>query len=116
MKDIFKIKRKKRQIRHGRVRAKVFGTKKRPRMSIYRSLNNCYVQLIDDDIGKTLIAFDDRKIKGNKTKRAEELGKKIAQLAKDKKITSVVFDRGGFKYQGRVKAVAESARAAGLKF
>ncbi len=116
MKDIFKIKRKKREIRHGRVRAKIFGTKDRPRMAVYRSLNSCYVQLINDETGKTLVAFDDRKIKGNKTKRAEELGKKIAQLAKEKKITSVVFDRGGFKYQGRVKAVAESAREAGLKF
>jgi len=116
MKDKCKIKQQKRELRHNRVRAKVFGTEKRPRMSIYRSLKNSYVQIIDDQTGKTLLALDDRKMKGDKIKRASELGKKIGELAKKKGIKEVVFDRGGFKFHGRVKAVAEGARATGLKF
>jgi len=111
-----KIKRQKRKLRQKRVRSKVFGTAKRPRFSVYKSLSNCYVQLIDDQAGKTLIALDDRKLKGNKTKRAQELGKNTAEAAKKNKIETVVFDRGGFKYHGRVKAVAQGARDAGLKF
>lgn len=111
-----KIKGQKRKLRKRRVRAKVFGTAKQPRMAVYKSLGNCYVQIIDDQAGKTLVASDDRKMKGNKTEKAEELGKQIAELAKKKSINTVVFDRGGFKYHGRIKAVAEGARSAGLKF
>ena len=111
-----KIKRGKRELRRGRVRAVVFGTKKRPRMSVYKSLNNCYVQLIDDQAGNTLLAMDDRKIKGKKMERAKGLGKEIGEAAVKKGIKVVVFDRGGCKYHGRVKAIADEARSAGLKF
>jgi len=116
MSNAAKIIRQKRKLRHKRVRAKIFGTKKRPRLSVYRSLKNCFVQAIDDEAGKTLLALDDRKLKGNRTERAQELGKKFAEEAKKKDIAEVVFDRGGFKYHGRVKAIADGARAAGLKF
>lgn len=111
-----KITREKRKLRHNRVRAKIFGTEKRPRLNVYRSLKNCFIQIIDDEAGKTLIALDDRNIKGKKAERAAELGKKLAQEAKKNGITNVVFDRGGFKYHGRVKALADEARAGGLKF
>ncbi|HUT22366.1 MAG TPA: 50S ribosomal protein L18 [Candidatus Bipolaricaulota bacterium] len=109
-------KNQRKYFRQRRVRAKIFGTAKCPRLAVYKSLLNCYVQLIDDTAGKTLLALDDRKIKGNKTERAAKLGEQVGAEALKKKIEQVVFDRGGFKYHGRVKAVAESARAAGLKF
>lgn len=111
-----KIKDQKRQLRKRRVRAKVFGTAKRPRMSVYKSLNNCYIQLIDDGAKKTLLAMDDRQYKGAKAKRAEQLGDALAKAAIKAGIEVVVFDRGGFRYHGRIKALAEAARAAGLKF
>jgi len=113
--DRIKNKRKKRKLRHKRVRAKVFGTKEKPRMSVYKSLRNNYVQIINDQANETLLAFDDRKIKGTKAKRAEKLGKKIGEMAMEKGIKQVVFDRGGCKYHGRTKAIAQGARNAGLK-
>ncbi len=102
--------------RHNRVRAKVKGTTKRPRLVVFRSLQHIEVQLIDDSKGMTLASSHDRKLKGNKTTRAEMVGSEIAKLAQNKKIKTVIFDRNGYKYHGRVKALAEAARAGGLIF
>ncbi|MBU1148617.1 50S ribosomal protein L18 [Patescibacteria group bacterium] len=107
------------QARKRRVRAKVSGTADRPRLNVARSLKHLYVQLIDDQKGVTLLAAHDREIKGKgKTKVviAQELGELIAKKASAQKITVVVFDRGGHLYHGRIKAVADGARKAGLKF
>jgi large subunit ribosomal protein L18 len=116
-----------RQRVHDRIRKKVLGTPERPRLNVYRSTNHIYVQLIDDLKGVTLVAAstaDDRKDKDKKDARvtggnvasAKLIGKKIAELAKEKGVTKVVFDRGGYIYHGRVKAVADAAREAGLQF
>ncbi len=111
------IKREKRYRRHRRVRAKISGTAKIPRLCIFRSTKHIYAQLIDDEKSKTLAQVSDLEIKkGKKTEIAYEVGKLIAQKAIKEKIEKVVFDRGGYKYHGRVKAVAEGAREAGLKF
>lgn len=103
--------------RHKRVRAKVFGTAKRPRLSVFRSSGHIYAQLINDDTGVTLASVKDAEIKDkkNKIEAAFVVGQLIAQKAEDQKIKQVVFDKGVFKYHGRVKAVAEGAREAGLK-
>lgn len=138
-----KLKREKRVRRHRRVRAKISGTSKVPRLCVFRSAKHIYAQLIDDEKGKTLVSVSDLKIKG-KSKRAKpkttkkptsakvsegkeekrsgkialayEAGKLIAEKAIKKKIKKVVFDRGAYKYHGRVKAVAEGAREGGLIF
>ena len=103
--------------RHNRVRAKISGTTMRPRLSVFRSSKHMYAQIIDDSNGKTLVGMSDAKTDGkNKNERAEKLGEMIAKAATDKKITKVVFDRGGHAYIGRVKALAEGARKAGLQF
>ncbi|MDD3646613.1 MAG: 50S ribosomal protein L18 [Candidatus Gracilibacteria bacterium] len=104
--------------RHIRVRSKVSGTANRPRLAIFRSNSNIYAQLIDDTAGKTLAATSDLKMKkdGTKTDMSKKVGAEIAKLASTLKITDVVFDRGGFSYHGRVKALADAAREAGLKF
>jgi len=118
MKIQAKIKREQRSKRHKRVRAKVKGTAQRPRLSVFRSLSHLYVQLIDDEAGQTLVSVKDVEIK-TKAKKSEvalEVGKLLAQKALAKKITTVVFDRGGYKFHGRVKAIADGARAGGLKF
>jgi len=116
MKKLQKIKNEARIRRHKRVRAKVFGTADCPRLSIYRSLNHIYAQVIDDNSGKTIVSASDKGInKGTKTEKAAEVGKAIAKEALEKNIGKVVFDRGMFKYHGRVKAVADSAREAGLQ-
>jgi large subunit ribosomal protein L18 len=100
-----------------KIRAKMNGTKKRPRLSVFRSNKFIYAQVIDDGSGKTLLSASDLKIKkGTKKERAKEVGKMIATAAIAKKINQVVFDRNGFKYTGRVKTVADEARASGLKF
>src|SRR6202140_2852546 len=105
-----------------RIRKEVLGTSERPRLNVYRSLNHIYVQLIDDLKGVTLAAAstaDDRKgarVTGGNVASAKVVGKKIAELAKEKGFTKVVFDRGGYIYHGRVKAVADAAREAGLQF
>lgn len=110
-------KREKRERRHGRIRARVFGTKSIPRVSVYRSSQFIYGQLIDDDGGVTLVSITDMGLKGKtKTERAKEAGELLAKKAKEKKITKAVFDRGGFLYTGRVKAFADGAREGGLKF
>ncbi len=109
----------KRQRIHKRIRAKIFGTKDRPRLCVFRSANHTYAQLIDDESGKVLVSASDVKTKskqGNKVSHSMEVGKLIAKEALLKKIEKVVFDRGGFVFHGRIKAVADGAREGGLKF
>lgn len=107
----------KRTRRHARIRAKVEGTGARPRLAVFRSNRFIYAQLIDDSARTTLVSADSRTAKGASAReRAEEVGKKIAELAKGKGITEVVFDRGGFQYQGMIAALADGARAGGLTF
>lgn len=107
----------KKQRRHVRIRAKLSGSAARPRLVVFRSNMNIYAQLIDDDAGKTILAASDLKAtKGTKTERASEVGKAIAEAAKKAKVETCVFDRNGYKYHGRVKALAEAAREAGLQF
>ncbi|MBI4846645.1 MAG: 50S ribosomal protein L18 [Candidatus Omnitrophica bacterium] len=111
-----------REKRHQRIRKKVKGTQERPRLSIYRSLNNIYAQLIDDENDKTLLTCSSlqKDLKGQAksgNKKASALvGELIAKKAKEKGIEKIVFDRGGYLYHGCVKAVAEAARKAGLVF
>ena len=112
-----------RTIRHRRVRQKVTGTISRPRLCVFRSLNHIHAQLIDDSSDQTLVSMStlDSQIRGKtngmvKTKKAEIVGTLIAEKALNKGIKQVVFDRGGYKYHGRVKALAEAARKAGLEF
>ncbi len=109
---------KKRIRRHARVRAKVSGTPTRPRLSIFRSNSNIYAQLIDDVNRKTLWSASDLKMKKEwtKTDMAKKVWAEIAKVASSLNITEVVFDRGGFAYHGRVKALADEARANWLKF
>ncbi len=107
-----------RQQRHNRIRAKISGTAARPRLVVFRSLSNHYAQLINDEKGVTLASFSDLKMKGKETKtgRAKKVGLELAKLAKEKGISICVFDRNGYKYHGRVKAIADGAREGGLKF
>jgi large subunit ribosomal protein L18 len=107
---------------HKRIRKKVVGTSERPRLNVYRSLNHIYVQLIDDLKGETLVSANSAEGKkgerraGGNLAAAKNVGKNIAERAKAKGIEKVVFDRGGYIYHGRVKALADSAREAGLQF
>jgi large subunit ribosomal protein L18 len=111
------IKNSQRVARHKRIRAKVIGTAECPRLAVFRSNRFIYVQLIDDNAGKTLAAADSRQVKtGTPVERATTVGDDVAKKAKAAGITKVVFDRGGFRYQGAVAAVAEAARAGGLTF
>jgi large subunit ribosomal protein L18 len=110
------------KIRHRRVRQKVTGATSRPRLCVFRSLNHIRAQLIDDSRGQTLVSMStlDSQVKGKtdgmgKSKKAEIVGTLLAEKALDKGIKQVVFDRGGYKYHGRVKALAEAARKAGLE-
>jgi large subunit ribosomal protein L18 len=106
-----------RQRRHLRVRKKVTGTGERPRLVVFRSLKHIYAQLVDDVANRTLMTVSDQKVAdGKKTARSVEVGKEIAARAKEAGITRVVFDRAGYKYHGRVKAVADGAREGGLEF
>jgi large subunit ribosomal protein L18 len=108
--------------RHHRVRQKISGTQEQPRLCVFRSLKHIYAQVVDDSQGRTLVAAStlDEEIskenKKNKTSQAEMVGTLLAKRAAEKKISQVAFDRGGFKYHGRVKALAEAARKGGLKF
>lgn len=115
-----KEKIEKRKKRKKRIRAKIIGTKERPRLCVFRSLKHIYAQLIDDEKNKVIASASDREIKKKekltKSQKAREVGKIIAQKALKSKIEKVVFDRGGYQYHGRVKALAEGAREAGLKF
>ena len=111
--------RKARERRHKRVRAKVFGTAERPRLVVFRSNRGIEAQLVDDLEGKTVASaswLHLSKAKGSKTDQAAEVGKLLAQRAKEAGVGSAVFDRGGYLYHGRVKALAEAAREGGLKF
>ena len=116
--DKNKKKLHKRTIRRGRVRAKISGSSERPRLSVYRANRHIYAQVIDDATGKTLAVASSMEVKtkGKKSSMAAEVGKLIAGKALAKNIKTVVFDRGGFAYHGRVKALAEAAREGGLEF
>jgi large subunit ribosomal protein L18 len=108
-----------RQRVHDRIRAKMSGTSERPRLNVYRSLNHIYVQVVDDTQGVTLVSAStvSSKIKtGGNVAAAKEIGKLVAERAKEKGIKKVVFDRGGYLYHGRIKALADAAREAGLEF
>ena len=107
--------------RHSRVRKKVTGTTARPRLVVFRSSRHIEVQVVDDSVGKTLASAstmeaDVRAVDGDKTTKAQTVGKLVGERAKDAGVTSVVFDRGGYRYHGRVAAVADGAREAGLEF
>ena len=104
---------------HTRIRRRVKGTTERPRLAVFRSVKHIYAQVIDDMNGKTLVAASSNEKSspnGGNVAGAKSVGKTVAERAKDKGIKSVVFDRGGYLYHGRVKALAEAARAAGLEF
>jgi len=108
-----------RQRVHDRIRRKMQGTAERPRLNVYRSLNQIYTQLIDDHTGITLVSASSVSAKlktGGNVAAAKEVGKLIAEKAKEKGIKRVVFDRGGYLYHGRIKALADAAREAGLDF
>jgi len=108
-----------RQRIHSRIRAKLSGTGERPRLNVYRSLNHIYAQVIDDQKGETIVSASSLALKmktGGNVASAKEIGKAIAERAVEKGIKKVVFDRGGFLYHGRVKALADAAREAGLEF
>ena len=105
--------------RHRRVRGKVSGTADRPRLSVFRSNRGVFAQLVDDETGRTLASaswLDVRSFKGTKTEQASEVGKALARAARDAGVTDCVFDRSGYLYHGRVKALAEGAREGGLEF
>ena len=105
---------------HKRIRSRVAGTEQRPRLAVFRSVNHIYAQVIDDTKGHTLVAAasteKDLKGKGGNVEGAKLIGRTVADRAKAKGITRVVFDRGGYLYHGRVKALADAAREAGLEF
>jgi large subunit ribosomal protein L18 len=112
-----------RQRRHGRVRRHIAGTPERPRLNVFRSLNGMYAQVIDDQSGQTLVSAStiDRELRSKmngltKTEQAKEVGLAVAERAKEKGIETIVFDRGGYRYIGRIKALAEGAREGGLQF
>ena len=117
MPGIAKSREQKRTRRHLRVRKKVSGTSERPRLVIFRSLKHISAQIIDDAAGRTLLTVTSSDLEtGKKTEKSLEVGKRIAERAKSAGITKVVFDRAGYKYHGRVKAVADGARKGGLEF
>jgi large subunit ribosomal protein L18 len=111
-----KTRAEKRFRRHLRVRKKVVGTPERPRLVVFRSLKHIYAQLVDDASMRTLMTVSDAKLDGKKMEKSGEVGKQLAARAKEAGITQVVFDRAGYKYHGRVKAVADGAREGGLEF
>lgn len=113
------LKAEKRERRHIRIRARMTGTAERPRLVVFRSLKKNYAQLIDDTNGKVLAAASDSVVSaktGNKSQRAKAVGAELAKKALEKGISTCVFDRNGYKYHGRVKALADGARESGLKF
>ena len=118
-----KARKGRRVMRHARVRRKVKGTSERPRLAVFRSLNHVYVQVIDDSQGVTLAAAStlDSELRGQrdgkvKAETSKGVGQLIARRAKERGVSEVVFDRGGYKYHGRVKALADAAREGGLVF
>ena len=117
----FEIKREARLKRHRRVRKKISGTIERPRLSIYKSAHHIYAQIINDDSGHTLAAASSLSLRttggeGDKKARAKAVGKMVAEAALKAQIKKVVLDRGGYRYHGRVKALADGARESGLEF
>jgi large subunit ribosomal protein L18 len=120
---ITRDRRASRDVRHLRLRRRVRGSAERPRLAVFRSLNHIYAQLVDDDAGRTLIAVDSRgpdfrarQNSGGNIAAAKIVGELLAQKAKARGVERVVFDRGGYQYHGRVKALAAAARAGGLNF
>ncbi len=122
--DANKRKRTQRHRRHRRVRKKILGDAGRPRLCVFKSAKHIYAQLIDDSEGRTLVAASTQKLGevkadkkvGKKTAAAREVGKKLAEAAKERGIQKVAFDRGGYRYHGRIAALADGARSAGLEF
>lgn len=102
--------------KHIKIRKRIFGTKEKPRLAVFRSTQHIYAQVIDDAAGITLCSQSDKDIKGQKKEKAYEVGKTLAEKALKLKIESVVFDRGGFLYHGRVEQLSRGAREGGLKF
>lgn len=118
-KKISKIKKINKAVRKVRVRARVNGSSERPRLSVFKSNQHIYAQIINDEVGKTLVAASDYEVKSGKrffSEKAKEVGAIIAKKAKENKIDKVVFDRGGNKYHGIIKSLADGAREGGLKF
>lgn len=116
----FKQKQQHRIMRHARVRSKIMGTKERPRISVFKSSKHVFVQFIDDKSGKTIlsskvISTGKSKVKGTKIDKALKVGEMVGEKAKEAGIKEAVFDRGGFKYHGRIKAVADGLRKSGIK-
>lgn len=112
-------KKEKRLNRHKKIRSKIYGTQDRPRLFVFRSNQHIYAQLVNDDKAKILISASDKDLKSTKGKKsdiAKLVGKLIAQKAIENKIEKVVFDRGGFVFHGRIKALADGAKEGGLKF
>lgn len=105
-----------RKRRHVSIRNHISGTSQRPRFCVFRSSKHISAQIIDDVLGKTLVSEQDKALSGTKKEKAYNLGKELAKKAKSKKIKAVVFDRGGFVYQGRIAEVARGAREEGLQF
>ncbi len=121
--DKNKAKQKALKSRHERIRKKISGTAQRPRLCVFRSLKHIYAQIIDDTAGTTLVSvssmsssFKEKHNRGNNIAAAKVLGELISDMAKDKGINQVVYDRGGYAYHGRIKALAEVAREKGIKF
>ncbi|MEX0870104.1 MAG: 50S ribosomal protein L18 [Candidatus Spechtbacterales bacterium] len=115
------IRTKQRKIRHKRVRARVKGTLQRPRLYVYRSNKHMLVSLIDDTTGKVLMSFSDKNLKdktltGNNVEIAKKIGEEFGKEAVKQGYKRVVFDRGGYRYHGKIKALSDAARSAGLKF
>lgn len=111
-----KTKKLKREIRHRRVRSKIFGTSERPRLSVFKSNKHLYIQLVDDNAGNTLSSASDKDIKESKNGKSYELGKYIAKKAVGLGIKKIVFDRGGYKFHGAILELAKGAREGGLEF
>ncbi|MFA6445835.1 MAG: 50S ribosomal protein L18 [Candidatus Paceibacterota bacterium] len=117
MSNAYSTKKQQTEQRHRKIRAKVSGTAEKPRLAVFRSNTAVYGQLIDDTKGRTLVAVSTAEVKtGTVIERAREAGKMLAKKAESLKLASIVFDRGGFKYMGRVQAFAEGAREGGLRF
>lgn len=114
------VKKQKRVRRHKKIRMGMHGTKSRPRLFVFRSNQHIYAQLIDDDKAKILVSASDKELKSKKAEKksdvAKEVGKLVAKKALENKIEKVIFDRGGFVFHGRIKALADGAREEGLKF
>ncbi len=111
------MRNKKRLYRKRRIRAKVFGTAERPRLSVFRSLRGLYIQLIDDKKGETVLSVSSKEVSvGQNVPGAKKVGQAVAKKCAEKKIKKVVFDRGGYKYHGKIKSLADEMRKSGIEF